>query len=72
MMTVSDDLTHKEWCVSSNAETYAWTGAVGIDTVETDAAPQHVCFLTRGWDNEAGAKHICDLHNVWLRQQEPR
>lgn len=65
------DILTLKWEVVEDVSIYAWTDAVGIQTVEAVAAyPMHICFLTRGWNNIVGARHICDLHNAWLDAQK--
>lgn len=64
------DILDKEWRVLYDAHRWSWSDAIGIETVEPPGtSPEHVCFLTRGWDNIEGAKHICDLHNDWIEKQ---
>lgn len=64
---MKEGILTKIWRVLPDGERWAWSDAIGIETVEEcDVVSQHVCFLTRGWDNLEGARHICELHNDWV------
>jgi hypothetical protein len=71
---MTDDPIQLPWEVGTDSwheRNRPWTDAVAIVTIDDEAlAPAIVLWLTRGWGNELGAKHICDLHNTWLKTQQ--